>query len=196
MIRTTVQTKLDTSARPDEVKEDEDGVEMEALNAKTEEEPKISVISGKNSKFSLIFFHVVFSRLRMSVVQHTCNNMHFDNHRSSQTLIGALYPITLNARRDHQKSISAPSPVPLHLRLIRWFCGFTDESDQHQREMDQHLESVSSLHRSRTQKAILYANLAVILGLAVFMYAYFCVSPFTAEEIDAFRERAMENRTV
>ena len=86
------------------------------------------------------------------------------------------------------------SPVPVHLRLIRWFCGFTEDSEKHQREMEQHLEAVSSLRRTKAQKIILYINLAIILTLAVFLYAYFTVNPFTNEEIDLLRQKALAEK--
>lgn len=34
------------------------------------------------------------------------------------------------------------SPIPVHLRLVRWFCGFEEgeEAERHHQQLEQHLE--------------------------------------------------------
>jgi hypothetical protein len=39
-------------------------------------------------------------------------------------------------------------------------------------------------------------NLAIILSGALFLYVYFCINPFSVEEMDGFRVRALNNVTL
>ncbi len=93
-------------------------------------------------------------------------------------------------------STSTRSPLPLSpLRFLRWFCGWEEQDQQQeqvQHEQDQHLEALTSLEQSTWQKAVLYLNLIIIIGVAIFFYSYFCFSPFTKEEIDNFRIQAFD----
>ena len=90
------------------------------------------------------------------------------------------------------------SPIPMHLRLIKWFCGFQDgeKAKKHHRDLAEHLDAITNLEQSRAQRTILLANLAVILAGALLLYVCFSINPFTADEIDELRERALENATV
>ncbi len=88
--------------------------------------------------------------------------------------------------------------LPLHHRLIRWFCGWEEgeKGERHHRQLRQHLEELSSLEQSRTQRAILLVNLVVILAVALAFYVYFSISPFTEEEIDRMREQEFDRRSM
>ena len=85
----------------------------------------------------------------------------------------------------------------MYLRVINWFCGFDDgeKAKKEKEELAKHLDETASLEQSKSQKIILYINLAIILAVAVGMYVYFCINPFTKEEIDALREKVAQ-RTV
>ncbi len=91
-------------------------------------------------------------------------------------------------------SNSGRSPIPVHLRFVRWFCGWEEgeKGERHHRQLEQHLDAITSLEQTRTQRNILYVNLAVIFSIALFFYIYFCISPFSREEIDRMREEALE----
>ena len=90
------------------------------------------------------------------------------------------------------------SPFPLHLRLIKWLCGFEEgeKARKNHRELADHLDSITSLTQSSAQRKILLLNLFVILTGALLLYVFFCINPFTPAQIDALRERALENTTI
>lgn len=47
------------------------------------------------------------------------------------------------------------------------------------------------MEQSGWQRAVLYANLALIVAVAVFFYVFFSINPFTREEVDRLREEAL-----
>ena len=86
----------------------------------------------------------------------------------------------------------------MHLRIIKWFCGFEEgeKAKKNRRDLAEHLEAITNLEQSRAQRAILLVNLGIILTGALLLYVYFCINPFTAAEIDQLRERALQNTTI
>lgn len=48
----------------------------------------------------------------------------------------------------------------------------------------------TALAQTTTQKVILYLNLILIFGVAIAMYTYFSINPFTTEEINLLRQEA------
>ena len=60
--------------------------------------------------------------------------------------------------------------------------------------MAEHLQQLSTLQQSPLQRGVLYTNLVIILGLAVFLYVYFSINPFSPEQLARFREKAL-NKT-
>ena len=60
--------------------------------------------------------------------------------------------------------------------------------------MAEHLQQLSTLQQSPLQKVVLYTNLVIILGLAVFLYVYFSINPFSPEQLAMFRSEAL-NKT-
>jgi len=83
------------------------------------------------------------------------------------------------------------------LRLLNWILGVeTDVEDaaKNHKAMAEHLAQLSTLQQSSMQKVVLYTNLVIILSLAVFLYIFFSINPFSAEELSQFRIEAI-NKT-
>ena len=83
------------------------------------------------------------------------------------------------------------------LRFLNWILGVetdAEDAEKNQKAMAEHLQQLSTLQQSTFQRVILYTNLGIILSLAVFLYVFFSINPFSAEELSQFRSEAM-NKT-
>jgi len=83
------------------------------------------------------------------------------------------------------------------LRFLNWVLGVesdAEDAEKNQKAMAEHLQQLSTLQQSTFQRVILYTNLAIILSLAVFLYVFFSINPFSAEELGQFRSEAI-NKT-
>jgi len=69
------------------------------------------------------------------------------------------------------------------------------DSKKHHQELEDHIQELTHLTQSAKQKGILYTNLLIITGVAIWFYVYFSFNPFTPEDIEEFRQTAM-NKTV
>jgi len=67
--------------------------------------------------------------------------------------------------------------------------------EKNQQEMAEHVQTLSTLAQSTGQKVILYSNLVIIISLAIFLYIFFSINPFTVEQLDHFRELSL-NKTI
>ena len=65
------------------------------------------------------------------------------------------------------------------------------EKDQ-EKEMEEHIQKLSNLEQSTLQKVLLYSNLVIIVFLAIFLYVYMSISPFSEEELDRFEAVAFD----
>ena len=54
-------------------------------------------------------------------------------------------------------------------------------------------DDLADLNQTPLEKAVLYGNLIVILGVAVGFYVYFSINPFTAQEIQDLQSAALRN---
>ena len=66
--------------------------------------------------------------------------------------------------------------------------------EKHNKEMAEHMQTLSTLHQSTGQKVILYTNLVIIITLALFLYIFFSINPFSPEELLQFKSEAI-NKT-
>jgi len=83
------------------------------------------------------------------------------------------------------------------LRFLNWILGVetdAEDAEKNQKAMAEHLQQLSTLQQSSFQRVILYTNLAIILSLAVFLYVFFSINPFSAEELGQLRSEAI-NKT-
>ena len=83
------------------------------------------------------------------------------------------------------------------LRFLNWVLGVesdAEDAEKNQKEMAEHLQQLSTLQQSTFQRVILHTNLVIILSLAVFLYVFFSINPFSAEELGQFRSEAI-NKT-
>ena len=74
-------------------------------------------------------------------------------------------------------------------KLCNFILGLKDDEDvekKQEMEMEAHIQKLSSLEQSTLQKVILYSNLVIIIGLAIFLYIYMSINPFSDEELKAF----------
>ena len=69
-----------------------------------------------------------------------------------------------------------------------------EDAEKNHKAMAEHLQQLSTLQQSTFQRVILYSNLAIILSLAVFLYVFFSINPFSDEQLDQFRNEAI-NKT-
>ena len=60
--------------------------------------------------------------------------------------------------------------------------------------MEAHIQKLSSLHQTTCQKVLLYSNLVIIVGLAIFLYIFMSISPFSIDELKRFEKIAF-NKT-
>jgi len=82
-------------------------------------------------------------------------------------------------------------------RFTNWLIGIeADKRDveKHNKEMAEHMQTLSTLHQSTGQKVILYTNLVIIITLALFLYIFFSINPFSPEELLQFKSEAI-NKT-
>ena len=83
------------------------------------------------------------------------------------------------------------------IRFLNWILGVetdAEDAEKNHKAMAEHLQQLSTLQQSTFQRVILYSNLAIILSLAVFLYVFFSINPFSDEELDQFRNEAI-NKT-
>ena len=81
------------------------------------------------------------------------------------------------------------------LRLCNCILGLKDDQDlekDQEKEMEEHIQKLSNLEQSSFQKVLLYSNLVIIVFLAVFLYVYMSISPFSDEELDRFETVAFD----
>ena len=83
------------------------------------------------------------------------------------------------------------------IRFLNWILGVetdAEDAEKNHKAMAEHLQQLSTLQQSTFQRVILYSNLAIILSLAVFLYVFFSINPFSDEQLDQFRNEAI-NKT-
>jgi len=83
-------------------------------------------------------------------------------------------------------------------RVANWVLGLeanAADEEKHHKEMEEHVQELSTLSQSTTQKVILYTNLVIIISLALFLYIYFSINPFTSQEIDNLRQISLNKTT-
>jgi len=83
-------------------------------------------------------------------------------------------------------------------RISNWILGVDPEGtdgEKHHREMEEHVQKLSTLTQSRTQQAILYTNLVIIVSLAIFLYTFFSLNPFSEEERSILRKISLNKTT-
>ena len=110
-----------------------------------------------------------------------------------------LDPLTSNGLLSPQHDPAAEESKSSNfcLRLLNWILGVesdAEDAEKNQKAMAEHLQQLSTLQQSTFQRVILYTNLAIILTLAVFLYVFFSINPFSAEELSQFRSEAI-NKT-
>jgi len=69
-------------------------------------------------------------------------------------------------------------------------------SKKHHQELEDHIEELTHLTQTHKQKAILYTNLIIITGVAVWFYIYFSFNPFTEDRIQEFKQIARNNTVI
>jgi len=83
-------------------------------------------------------------------------------------------------------------------RIANWVLGLeanAADEEKHHKEMEEHVQELSTLSQSTTQKVILYTNLVIIVSLALFLYIYFSINPFTSQEIYNLRQISLNKTT-
>lgn len=58
---------------------------------------------------------------------------------------------------------------------------------EQQKQLEKHLDEIAHLEQSTWEKAILNANLVLILIGAVALYSYFSINPFSPEDLSRIR---------
>ena len=77
------------------------------------------------------------------------------------------------------------------VRIINWILGINgDTESSHKKEMEQHTDKLANLEQSTFQRIILYTNLLLIVSIAVFLYVYMSINPFTDEQLTEFSNQA------
>ena len=82
-------------------------------------------------------------------------------------------------------------------RLCNCILGVKDDEEvekKQEMEMEAHIQKLSSLHQTTCQKVLLYSNLVIIVGLAIFLYIFMSISPFSIDELKRFEKIAF-NKT-
>merc|ERR1719154_448503 len=83
-------------------------------------------------------------------------------------------------------------------RVSKWILGIdsdTANEEKHHKDMEEHVQKLSTLQQTTSQKVILYTNLVIIVSLAIFLYTYFSISPFTPEKLSELKTISL-NRTI
>ena len=81
------------------------------------------------------------------------------------------------------------------IRFCNCFLGIKDDEDlekNQEKEMEEHIQKLSNLEQSTFQKVLLYTNLVIIVFLAIFLYVYMSISPFSEEDLDRFEKIAFD----
>jgi hypothetical protein len=71
-----------------------------------------------------------------------------------------------------------------------------EDAEKNHKEMAEHLASLSTLQQSTAQRVILLTNLGLILGLALFLYVFFSINPYSPEQLEHFRQEALNKTTM
>ena len=77
----------------------------------------------------------------------------------------------------------------------RKLCPQSTIEESQENQMEKHTNKLSMLEQSTGQKIILYLNLLLIVILAIFLYVYMSINPFTADQISEF-EIVIRNKTL
>ena len=80
-------------------------------------------------------------------------------------------------------------------RVANCILGLKEDGDVEkvqEKEMEEHIQKLSNLEQSTWQKVLLYTNLVIIVFLAIFLYVYMSISPFSEEDLDRFEKIAFD----
>jgi len=94
--------------------------------------------------------------------------------------------------------VSVPDTPGCCTRMANCVLGWEGDSvveEKNHQEMAEHVQNLSTLAQTTGQKVILYTNLLIIISLAIFLYIFFSINPFSVEELDHFREVSL-NKTI
>ena len=81
------------------------------------------------------------------------------------------------------------------IRVCNCILGMKEDQDlekDQEKEMEEHIQKLSNLEQSTLQKVLLYSNLVIIVFLAIFLYVYMSISPFSEEDLDRFETVALD----
>ena len=101
-----------------------------------------------------------------------------------------------NKESVQTKDSSSSASSNCCLTMCNWILGFKDDQMEggHEKEMEKHIEQLSTLEQSTLQKIILFINLVLIISLSIVLFIVMSINPFTDEQLDVFKSIAF-NKT-